>query len=562
MNSSIISQPAARVFAVTDLVDAVREGRIRIPEFQRPLRWQWQDVERLFDSIVKGYPVGNLLFWQKEAPEADINLGGLRFHAPRFQDGLWVVDGQQRLISLANALSDERDGDDRFSLAYDFKKPGFVRPRSGDDETIPLSTLFDLQKLILWFTQHPEASSKLEEATRITKVIREYQIPAYLVIKNDEETLRDIFDRLNNYGKRLTSAEVFSALHSQGGNGEEYAPSFQRIAEVVHAKTGFGIIDDDTLMRAILARRGGDVTRDIRIEFSEGVRGSRDFGNESTTDAYREGGQALTRAIEFLQKDAGIPHFAFLPYRYLLVALTRFFAHFPSPRPRNRDLLKRWFWRAAMIGPGPFSSSWTIAGRTLTARIKVGDESGSVQELLKSPIDAELRSPKLTGFRTNAVQGRIVLAALWALGPRSPRTGKPYDRQQLADAIPPDGTLAGVALRIFGREPEQQKAWAANRILVLEDELPSTLVDLLLDRYHDHSEESADFFASHALDGGSMNALVQDDRCSFLERRQVQLEGIVKAFLEAMSGSGLEDTPPLEVFDLDDTEGDNSDEQR
>jgi len=55
------SQPTAKTFSLIDLVAAASAGRLRIPEFQRPLRWQWKDVSRLFDSIVKGYPIGNLL---------------------------------------------------------------------------------------------------------------------------------------------------------------------------------------------------------------------------------------------------------------------------------------------------------------------------------------------------------------------------------------------------------------------------------------------------------------------------------------------------------------------
>ncbi len=54
MTNPSLSQPAARTYSVVDLVAAAIEGRIRIPEFQRPLRWQWEDVRRLFDSIVKG----------------------------------------------------------------------------------------------------------------------------------------------------------------------------------------------------------------------------------------------------------------------------------------------------------------------------------------------------------------------------------------------------------------------------------------------------------------------------------------------------------------------------
>jgi len=562
MSSSAISHPAARTFSVVDLIAAAIEGRIRIPEFQRPLKWQWQDVQRLFDSIVKGYPIGNLLLWKRPAPATTVTLGALQISAPHFEEGWWVVDGQQRLTSLSNALSAKGAADERFALAYDLRKQVFVRPSRKEDEDgyiIPLPVLFDLQKLIRWFTKdHPEASEKLDEASLITRIIREYQVPAYLVDQNDEQVLRDIFDRMNNYGKRLSQAEVFSSLHS-GRDGSSEPFSFQRIAEFIHAQQGFGVIDDGTIMRAVLARRGGNIARDIRIEFSELAREGRNFGNESPEDAYRGGAQALSLAIAFLQQDGGVPHFAFLPYRYLLVVLTRFFAHFPEPQPRNRELLCRWFWRAAMIGPSPFSSSWTIAGRTLAERIAANDENGSIGRLLESPIDSQIHAPKLTEFRTSSAQSRMVMSALWALGPRSPLTGQPYTQEQLSETIEMEGTLAGIAQRIWRSEPENQRAWAANRIIVLEPDLPRSLKELLTNREVTREGEDSDFFVSHAIGNGEIDALARDEKGVFLHARQSHLASVVKDFLEAKAGTRLEDTPPLDSFDLDDMDDERDD---
>ncbi len=561
MTNQSISQPAARTFSVVDLVAAAIEGRIRIPEFQRPLRWQWEDVRRLFDSIVKGYPIGNLLLWKRPAPAADIKLGGLRFQARPFDEGWWVVDGQQRLTSLASALSEAGGRDERFALAYDLRGKKFVRPsREEDGYIVPLPILFDLQRLIRWFTKdHQEASEKLDEASRVTRAIREYQVPAYLVDQNDEAVLRDIFDRLNNYGKRLSRAEVFSALHPGKASSVEPFSHFQQIAESIHGEWGFGIVDDDTVLRAVLARRGGNVTRDIRVEFSDRTREPRDFGIETPEEAYRQGELALSRAVAFLQEDAGVPHFAFLPYRYLLVVLTRFFAHFPEPNPRNRVLLRRWFWRAALIGPGPFSSSWTNAIGNLSNRITKNDEIGTIQRLLSAPIDQPLSFPSLTGFKTSAAASRIVLSALWALKPRSLLTGQPYDRQQLIEALQSDATLAGVAQRILNREPENHRAWAANRILVLEDELPMAVADLLITPLLGREVVECDLFASHALDMESVETLATGDKTTFLDRRQQYVKRVVTDFIERMAEPHREDTPPLDSFDLDDMEAERDD---
>jgi hypothetical protein len=563
MSNQSISQPAARTYPVVDLVAAAYEGRIRIPEFQRPLRWQWEDVRRLFDSIVKGYPIGNLLLWKRIAPEGVIRLGSLRIQSRAFDEGWWVVDGQQRLTSLANALSEEGAKDERFALAYDLGSPkgGFVRPSRDDDGFIvPLPVLFDLQRLIRWFNkEHPEAGEKLDEASRITRAIREYQVPTYLVNQDDEAVLRDIFDRMNNYGKRLRLAEVFSALHPGKNVSEVPVSEFQRIAEFIDVDQGFGRVDDDTVLRAMLARRGGNVSRDIRVEFSSSTRESRDFGAETPEQAYREGELALARAVAFLQEDAGIPHFALLPYRYLLVVLTRFFAHFPEPEPRNRVLLRRWFWRAALIGPGPFASSWTNAMRVLATRIRASDENGSVRRLLESQIDLVLSKPSLTGFKTNTAASRIVLSALWALKPRSLLTGQLHDRQQLTEAIQTDSTLAGVARRILNREPEDQALWAANRILVLDDELPGTVADLLIEPPLWRQAGEPEFLGSHALDDELIQMLARDDKGGFLNHRQRLIDGAVKNFIERMTESHLEDTPPLDSFDLDDLKEERDD---
>lgn len=564
MSKLTISQPTARAYSVVDLVTSALEGRIRIPEFQRPLRWQWEDVRRLFDSIVKGYPIGNFLLWKRPAPAGFVRLGGLRIESRAFDEGWWVVDGQQRLTSLANALSDGGKHDERFALAYDLRQQAFVHPNREDEgHIVPLPVLFDLQRLVRWFTKdHPEAGDSLDEASRVTRAIREYQVPAYLVDQDDEAILRDIFDRMNNYGKRLSRAEVFSALHFSGGIGAEPVLPFQRIAEAIHAERGFGIIDSDTVLCAVLARRGSMVSREIRDEFaSKRIREARDFGDESPEQAYLEGENALLRAVVFLQDDAGTPHFAFLPFRYLLVVLTRFFALFPEPEPRNRVLLRRWYWRAALVGPGPFNSSWTRALDTLAAQIKADDESGSIQRLLRCLGKQSLSLPSLVGFKTNSANGRIVLSALWGLKPRSLLTGEPYDQQQLTLALQDEATLRDVAKRFFSQDPEGKRLWAANRLLILDnnEDLPVSVVELLVSQPLGSVGNAMEILTSHALDETMQQALIDKDKSAFLDIRQQRVAQVVKDFVERMTEPQLEDTPPLDSFDLDEMETERDD---
>ncbi len=70
-----MGRPRAETYQVQDLARLLADGVVRIPRFQRGLRWDARDVERLFDSIVEEFPIGTLLFWQREAPASDVVLG-------------------------------------------------------------------------------------------------------------------------------------------------------------------------------------------------------------------------------------------------------------------------------------------------------------------------------------------------------------------------------------------------------------------------------------------------------------------------------------------------------
>lgn len=100
-----VTKPRVDRIRPAELVRLGLEGKLRIPPFQRPFRWESTDVVNLFDSILRGYPVGNLLMWERPAVAAQVTLGPLVLDAPAVADALWVVDGQQRVASLVGALA-------------------------------------------------------------------------------------------------------------------------------------------------------------------------------------------------------------------------------------------------------------------------------------------------------------------------------------------------------------------------------------------------------------------------------------------------------------------------
>ena len=58
---------------VSDLLSDVRNGRIGLPDLQRPFVWKDNKVRELLDSMMKGYPIGYIMLWA--SPEDYENTG-------------------------------------------------------------------------------------------------------------------------------------------------------------------------------------------------------------------------------------------------------------------------------------------------------------------------------------------------------------------------------------------------------------------------------------------------------------------------------------------------------
>lgn len=537
MNSNL-PKPSATTLSIEDLVRIVRAGKVRIPNFQRAFKWQRKDVERLLDSIVKGFPIGSFLFWEKPGPAESITIGKITINAPQTDSAYWVVDGQQRLTSLANVVAD--DPDSRFQFSYNFADNRFVETtRHNQHVEIPVPDIFDLQRLFRWITARPEMSQYLDDASAIAKSIREYMIPAYVVQTTDESVLRDIFDRMNNYGKRLTRAEVFTALHE---TKSEVPQSFSRIAEEIEAELSFGRIDDDTVMMAVLARRSASLNRDIRQEFSS--KRKFDF-NESEVDFYQNGKLALGLAIQFLQREADVPHFGFLAYRYQLIVLCRFFGHFRDPLPRTLTLLKRWYWRTTVLGTEPLQGG-TQAPYKFALLIQPGKESDSIESMLALVRETQKgfgfsadRVRELDDFRATSASSRIVLCALWANRPRRlSEELDAYTQDDLTAALGVQSTASSIVFPLIKGEAKNP----GNVAILIGD-------DRQRDLYENHisnlqQSQNTDWLASHFLEQGDSALSAQD----FLTTRKDRIVQACKDFCIKRMEPSFEDTPALSTL--------------
>ena len=108
---------------VEDLVKGVRNGRIGLPDLQRPFVWKDNKVRELFDSMLKGYPIGYIMLWESPADyenkKSTIGSNAKTYETPKEL----VIDGQQRLTALVAAMfavkvKDKHFADREIKISY------------------------------------------------------------------------------------------------------------------------------------------------------------------------------------------------------------------------------------------------------------------------------------------------------------------------------------------------------------------------------------------------------------------------------------------------------------
>lgn len=89
-----------------DIVKDVQAGRAAPAAFQRPFVWTALDVEALWTSILRGYPLGAFLLWRPKGGivQSRPTLGPIALN-PDDRASL-ILDGQNRLVTIAWSMTD------------------------------------------------------------------------------------------------------------------------------------------------------------------------------------------------------------------------------------------------------------------------------------------------------------------------------------------------------------------------------------------------------------------------------------------------------------------------
>lgn len=510
------SRPEARVFRVEELLTHARAGRIRVPLFQRAFKWERDDVRKLLDSIWRGYPIGTLLLWSKVGEPGRITLGDLIFEVSE-QSAWFVVDGQQRIVSLVSTLFARGHRADKFDLYFDLLKSEIVWPgRTGVPAThLPLDRVVDSELLLAWVDDNRAALTpeQVRLAFRVGKALREYEIPAYVVSVDDESVVREIFERTNSTGKALAASDVFNALHAPADR--QPAVSLRDVVERLRLRS-LGDLEENHVLRALLAIEHKDPSGDLQRQL-EGV---------DIPAAVERVERAVERVFGFLVQDAGIPHLRLLPYYSPLAALSAYFDRFPTPSPRARRLLTRWLWRGNATGE--LRGDGRGMRPALEAVRAAPDDEVAARDMLTTVATRRPTWKPGAPFNLRYARSRLSVIALADLRPRDLRNAEPIDVGALLDSVhDPAPQIISHRPATMSDEDAAVYSSVGNRILHPEGKGESVLSILIAACKQNQTElpkiasaPSPHVLASHAISDAAMAALRDGDRVGFLRIRR------------------------------------------
>lgn len=319
---------------IKNLVEDYRAGRIVIPEFQREYVWRKSKAPLLIDSIYQNFPISSLLLWRSDA---EVHARRATPRANRSGSTSWLIDGQQRVITLSKTIDGE-DGIDvvfnpdteefKLSNAATRKNPDWIRVADiwSDEAFRRLRRQFDGSR------QAERFEARLERVRRI----RDYEVPIVEMVDHDFDDAVKAFERINTLGVRLKKEDIESArvaARHQRLIADEIVPYLHQIRQ-----QGFQRLNVMHLFRAcaFIARPDGRNRTPLH-----------ELDRKEVVGAWKQTKQATGQAIALIRSELGLINMDILWSGALMVPLIAICATVKA-RDRKADELVGWLALAAL----------------------------------------------------------------------------------------------------------------------------------------------------------------------------------------------------------------------
>ncbi|WP_240371924.1 MULTISPECIES: DUF262 domain-containing protein [Brevibacterium] len=607
---------------IADALHQIQDRRLILPAIQREYLWKPSQVIRLFDSIMRGYPVGSFLSW-RVSPEtikqfkfygfmkdysAFDNRHNPVIDIPTDREIVAILDGQQRLTSLniglrgtyayknhggwANkswsyperrlCLNLEGEApENELGLKYHFQflvKADIEAGRTDGSRTwLPISEIFDAAEPVE-VMQIPARYGMGNDQQAIALVSKLWQevhnnrsLHFYEETDQDIERVLDIFVRVNSGGTVLSYSDLLLSIATAQWEGDARAAVHGLVDELNQTGNGFRFSRDTVLKAGLVLADVGDIGFKVK-NFTN--------ANMSKLEAGWEAMSCSLQVAVGLLGDFGLSggmltaDSVLIPVAYYVHHRGLDHTYRESPKTReDREALRSWVLRSLIIR-GVWGSGLDTLLRDLREVIKAqGDAEFPVAAIERA---MTLRGKPLTV--TEAVVDDILsltygkprtFAVLAALFPHVDTRnqfhvdhvfpGAQLDRKLLKRRQNPDGTPTLTAEEIDDLLERRNSLSNLELLPGLENIVKSDKApDEWLAAEYPSADERSAFLARHDLPQSLPHSV--DDFIDFFDERRAKLTTRIYAMLDTRGPDRQNaDMPALVDLDEELSEGDDTD---
>lgn len=286
---------------VKTVIDKINSGEMYLPAIQRKYVWNEEQITKLMDSILLGYPIGTFLFW--DIDKDTIIEKGYSFYQfiknyherdffsnttapdPIIKEKIWgVLDGQQRLTSLYislqgtlamklpkkrwdnddafprkelyfNLLSEKENDDDEITYEFKFLTVDEANKLQNKlwfkaKEILNIESVSELNQLMIankWVSNDKIVNnlSTLWESLVNTAIINYFKIK-----KTSIDDVLDVFIRVNSGGTILSKTDLlFSTIVSHWDKARDEIENLLQSINKIGERFNF---NNDFIMRTCL----------------------------------------------------------------------------------------------------------------------------------------------------------------------------------------------------------------------------------------------------------------------------------------------------------------------
>jgi hypothetical protein len=365
--------------SVSTLMDGIAKGTIVLPAIQRDFVWNEDRIEKLFDSLFRGYPIGVVMLWDthKALQYREFDRDYLRGRRPKYSENVegrhiqLVLDGQQRLTSLYTALHGSIEGkllhfdvlsgrqsdntsEEKFRFKFLTREDAQIANKrafdSSDTEagyyiamadfagaSVPGSDL--RHQIVERFNMKREDDDRLidnfkrpmeiliDNGGLLQEQIIDQGLPQGSAARKSVFDILEIFMRINTQGINLSRSDlILSMLRLHWPEATEKLPDFIREINVA----GGIEIDSDFAIRCIFSVAGLGTKLDIGILRTE-------KNVELVKEAYDRTTTAIRSVIDFVQNDGKLRSRRLINGLNTLVPFVNYLARKPNSVFTNEE---------------------------------------------------------------------------------------------------------------------------------------------------------------------------------------------------------------------------------